>query len=138
MNESGLVSRWRSWAPQLRSILRIVAAFLFIQVGTAKWFAFPVAVMPGGGTVPAGSQLWFAAVLEVVGGSLILLGLFTRPVAFLLAGEMAFAYFIGHAPHGFWPLVNQGSPAIFFCFLWLYFSAAGPGSWSVDALRRRA
>ena len=138
MNESGLVSRWRSWAPQLRSILRIVAAFLFIQVGTAKWFAFPVAVMPGGGTVPMGSQLWFAAVLEVVGGSLILLGWFTRPVAFLLSGEMAFAYFIGHAPHGFWPLVNQGSPAIFFCFLWLYFSAAGPGSWSVDALRRRA
>ncbi len=138
MNEPGLASRWRSWAPQLRSILRIVAAFLFMQVGTAKWFAFPVAVMPGGGTVSMGSQLWFAAVLEVVGGSLILLGLFTRPVAFLLAGEMAFAYFIGHAPHGFWPIVNQGSPAIFFCFLWLYLSAAGPGSWSLDALRRRA
>lgn len=138
MNGSGLASRWRSWSPQLRSILRIVAAFLYMQVGSAKWFAFPVAVMPGGGTVPVGSLLWFAAVLEVVGGGLILLGLFTRPVAFVLAGEMAFAYFIGHAPHGFWPVVNQGSPAIFFCFLWLYLSAAGPGRWSLDALRGRA
>lgn len=137
MNDSGMASRWRSWAPQLRSILRIVAAFLYMQVGSAKWFAFPVAVMPGGGTVPVGSLLWFAAVLEVVGGGLILLGLFTRPVAFVLAGEMAFAYFIGHAPHGFWPVVNNGSPAIFFCFLWLYLSAAGPGRWSLDALRGR-
>jgi len=138
MNISGLAARWRSWAPQLRSILRIVAAFLYMQVGSAKWFAFPIAVMPGGGTVPIGSQLWFAAVLEVVGGSLILLGWCTRPVAFLLSGEMAFAYFIGHAPHGFWPIVNQGSPAIFFCFLWFYLSAAGPGPWSVDAMRGKA
>jgi putative oxidoreductase len=135
VNGSGLVSRWRSWAPYLLSILRIVAAFLFIQVGTAKLFAFPAAVMPGGGTAPMGSLVWFAAVLEVVGGSLLFLGLFTRPVAFILAGEMAFAYFIGHAPNGFWPVLNQGMPAILFCFLFLYLSAAGAGPWSLDARR---
>jgi putative oxidoreductase len=138
VNGPGIVSRWRSWAPQLLSILRIVAAFLFIQFGTAKWFAFPAAVMPGGGTALMGSLPWFAAVLEVVGGGLLLLGLFTRPVAFILAGEMAFAYFIGHAPNGFWPVLNQGHPAILFCFVYLYFSAAGPGPWSLDALRQRA
>ena len=135
MNGSGIGSRWRSWAPRLLSILRIIAAFLFIQFGTAKWFAFPAAVMPGGGTAAAGSLAWFAAVLEVVGGGLLLLGLFTRPVAFILAGEMAVAYFIGHAPQGFWPVLNQGHPAILFCFVYLYLSAAGPGPWSLDAKR---
>lgn len=129
----------RSWAPQLLSILRIVVAFMFIQVGSAKWFAFPAAVMPGGGTAAVGSLVWVAAVLEVVGGSLILLGLFTRPVAFILSGEMAFAYFMGHAPSGFWPVLNQGQPAVFYCFFFLYLSAAGPGPWSLDAMiaRRR-
>src|SRR3979490_1972097 len=106
MTESSIFAKWRSWAPQFLSILRIVAAFVFFQVGSAKWFAFPAAVMPGGGTAPFGSLVWFAAVLEVVGGSLLFLGLFTRPVAFILAGEMAFAYFIGHAPNGFWPVLN--------------------------------
>ena len=139
MNGSGIVARWRSWSPQLLSILRIVVAFMFIQVGSAKWFAFPAAVMPGGGTAPVGSLVWVAAVLEVVGGALLLLGLFTRPVAFILAGEMAFAYFMGHAPSGFWPVLNQGQPAIFYCFFFLYLSAAGPGPWSLDAMiaRRR-
>ena len=133
MNDSGLVSRWRSWAPPLLSILRIVAAFLFIQVGTAKLFAFPGAVMPGGGTAAAWSLPWIAGVLEVFGGGLLLLGLFTRPVAFILSGEMAVAYFYGHAPLGFWPVLNQGAPAVFYCFLFLYFSTAGPGPWSLDA-----
>ena len=130
----------KEWAPQLRSILRIVVAFLYVQVGSAKWFAFPAAILPGGGTAPVGSLVWFAGVIEVVGGTLFLLGLFTRPVAFILSGEMAFAYFIGHAPHGFWPVLNQGAPAIFFCFTFLYFSAAGAGPWSLDALlaRRRS
>ncbi len=130
----------KEWAPQLRSILRIVVAFLYVQVGSAKWFAFPAAILPGGGTAPVGSLVWFAGVIEVVGGTLFLLGLFTRPVAFILSGEMAFAYFIGHAPHGFWPVLNQGAPAIFFCFTYLYFSAAGAGPWSLDALlaRRRS
>lgn len=137
MTDSGLVARWRSWAPYLLSILRIIAAFLFMQVGTAKLFAFPAAVMPGGGTAPVGSLPWIAGFLEVFVGLLLLFGLFTRPVAFLLSGEMAFAYFMGHAPQGLWPVLNQGTNAILFCFLYLYFSAAGPGPWSIDALIRR-
>jgi putative oxidoreductase len=127
----------KEWAPQLLSILRMVVAFLYFQVGSAKWFAFPAAIMPGGGTAPAGSLVWFAGVIEVIGGTLLFLGLFTRPVAFILAGEMAFAYFIGHAGHGFWPVLNQGAPAVFYCFTFLYFSAAGPGPWSLDALLAR-
>ncbi|MFN2571628.1 MAG: DoxX family protein [Gemmatimonadales bacterium] len=130
----------KEWSPQLLSILRIVLAFLFIQVGSAKWFAFPAAVMPGGGTAAVGSLPWIAGVLEVIGGTLILVGLFTRPVAFVLAGEMAVAYFLGHAPHGFWPVLNQGALAVIYCFLFLYISAAGPGAWNLDALlaRRRS
>jgi putative oxidoreductase len=127
----------KEWAPQLLSLLRIVVAFMFIQIGSAKWFAFPAAVMPGGGTAAVGSLVWVAAVLEVVGGTFLLLGLFTRPVAFILSGEMAFAYFMGHAPQGFWPVLNQGQPAIFYCFFFLYLSAAGPGPWSLDAMLRR-
>ncbi len=140
MTDSGLVARWRSWAPYLLSVLRIISTFLFMQVGTAKLFAFPGAVMPGGGTAPMGSLPWIAGFLETFVGLLLLIGLFTRPVAFLLSGEMAFAYFMGHAPHGLWPVLNQGSPAILFCFLFLYLSAAGPGPWSIDALlwRRRS
>lgn len=135
--DTGLAARWRSWAPYLLSILRIVAAFLFIQVGTAKILAFPAAVMPGGGTAPMTSLPGIAGLLEMVGGSLLLLGLFTRPVAFLLSGEMAFAYFLGHAPQGFWPVLNNGAQAILDCFIWLYISAAGPGPWSIDAIRRK-
>ncbi len=112
-----------------------MAAFLFFQFGSAKWFAFPGAIMPGGGTAHFASLVWFAAVLEVVGGGLLLLGLFTRPVAFILAGEMAVAYFYGHASHGFWPVINQGTPAILFCFVFLYLWAAGGGPWSLDAKR---
>jgi putative oxidoreductase len=130
----------KAWSPELLSVLRIVLAFLFFQVGSAKWFAFPAAIMPGGGTAAVGSLVWFAGIIEVIGGTLILLGLFTRPVAFVLSGEMAFAYFLGHAPMGFWPVLNQGGPAVIYCFLFLYFSAAGPGPWSLDALiaRRRS
>ena len=138
MNDPSLAARWRSWAPQLLSTLRIIAAFLFTQYGTAKLLAFPGAVMPGGGTASLTSLAGIAGLLEMVGGALLLIGLFTRPVAFILSGEMAVAYFKGHAPQGFWPVLNQGSPAIFFCFLWLYVSAAGPGPWSLDALRHAA
>jgi putative oxidoreductase len=137
MTAPNLATKWRSRVPYLLSILRIVAAFLFMQFGTAKLFAFPAAIMPGGGTAPFGSLAWFASVLETFGGFLLLTGLFTRPVAFILSGEMAFAYFIGHAPQGFWPVLNQGHPAILFCFLFLYLSAAGPGPWSLDAKLRR-
>jgi putative oxidoreductase len=138
MNESGVAARWRSWSPYFLSLLRIISAFLFIQVGTAKIFAFPGAVMPGGGTAPAWSLAWVAGVLEAFGGFLLLVGLFTRPVAFLLSGEMAVAYFMGHAPQGLWPVLNQGTDAVFYCFLWLFFSSAGPGPWSLDALRGAA
>jgi putative oxidoreductase len=137
MPDENIPSRWRSWAPQFLSILRIVAAFLFIQFGTAKLFAMPGPLMPGGGTVPVGSLVWFAAIIESVGGVLLLFGLCTRPVAFIVSGEMAIAYFHGHAPHGFWPVLNGGHPAVLFCFVWLYFSSAGAGPWSLDALFHR-
>jgi len=130
----------KEWAPYLLSILRIIVAFLFIQHGSAKWFAFPAAVMPDGGVAAMGSLPWFAAVIETLGGSLMLAGLFTRPVAFILAGEMAVAYFLGHAGRGFWPTLNGGEPAVFYCFTYLYLSAAGAGSLSLDAVlaRRRS
>jgi len=137
VTDSALASRWRSAAPYLHSILRIVAAFVFTQFGTAKLFAFPGAIMPGGGTVPVASLLGLAGVLEALGGLFLLVGLFTRPVAFLLAGEMAVAYFIGHGSHGFWTVLNQGTPAVIYCFVWLYISAAGAGPWSLDAKRGR-
>jgi putative oxidoreductase len=121
----------------LLSILRISAAFLFVQYGSTKLFAYPAAVMPGGGTASLTSLAGVAGALELVGGALLLLGVFTRPVAFLLSGQMAVAYFMAHAPRGFWPVLNDGAPAVFFAFLWLYVSAAGPGPWSIDALRRR-
>jgi putative oxidoreductase len=138
MTAPNVVTKWRSWAPQLLSVLRIIASFLFMQFGTAKLIAFPAAIMPGGGTAPIGSLPGIAGLLESVGGALLLLGLFTRPVAFIVAGEMAVAYFIAHAPQGFWPVLNQGHPAIIFCFVWLYLSAAGAGPWSLDATLRGA
>jgi putative oxidoreductase len=130
-----IVAKWPTWAPYLLSVLRIVTAFLFMQFGMAKLFAFPAAIMPGEGTAPVVSLVGLASILETFGGLLLLLGLFTRPVAFIVAGEMAIAYFVGHAPQGFWPVLNQGHPAIMFCFVWLYISAAGPGPWSLDAKR---
>jgi putative oxidoreductase len=139
MTAPSVALKWRSWEPYLLSILRIVTAFLFMQFGTAKLFGFPAPLMPGGGTAPFGSLPWVAGFLEAFGGAFLLVGLFTRPVAFLLSGEMAFAYFMGHAPKGFWPVLNGGPPAILFCFTFLYISAAGPGPWGLDALpgRRR-
>src|SRR5947199_372677 len=128
MTAPTVVARWSTWAPQLRSVLRIFAAFTFMQFGTAKLFAFPGAIMPGGGTAPVVSLVGLASILESFGGALLLVGLFTRPVAFLLAGEMAVAYFIGHGSHGFWTVLNQGTPAVIYCFVWLYLSAAAPAS----------
>ena len=137
MAASEIAAKWSRRGPQLQSLLRIVAAALFIAVGSMKLFAFPVGVPPTGGRVPLLSQLGLGAVLEVFGGTLLLLGLFTRPVAFLLAGEMAVAYFQFHAPKSLWPAINGGMPAVLFCFVWLYFSAAGAGPWSLDAQRRK-
>jgi putative oxidoreductase len=130
-----IAAKWSAWAPQLRSVLRIVAAFMFITSGTMKLFAFPAGVPPDGGTVPLMSQMGLGAILEVFGGGLVLLGLFTRPMAFVLSGEMAVAYFQFHFPQGFWPTMNGGIPAALYCFVWLYFSAAGAGPWSLAARR---
>ncbi|MGC4001304.1 MAG: DoxX family protein [Anaeromyxobacter sp.] len=140
MAEPEIVRRWRSFEPQLLSILRIIVAFLFIQYGTAKLYAWPGPIIPGGGTVPVLSLAGIAGLFEAYGGALMLVGLFSRPVAFILSGEMAVAYFHGHAGNGFWPVLNQGAPAVFYCFAFLYLSAAGPGPWSLDALlaRRRS
>ena len=135
MSTSNLVAKWSTWGPQLQSVLRVVAASMFILVGGMKLFAFPAGIPPHGGTAPLMSQIWIGGVLEVVGGALLLLGLFTRPVAFLLSGEMAVAYFQFHSPRGFWPVMNEGVAAVLYCFVWLYFSAAGAGPWSLDAKR---
>lgn len=132
-----LTGRWISFAPYFLSLLRIIGGFLFVQHGGTKILGWPAAVMPGGGTAPLMSQAGVAGVLELVGGALLLVGLFTRPVAFVLSGLMAFAYFIGHAGDGFWPVLNNGALAVIYCFVWLYISAAGGGPWSLDAMMRR-
>lgn len=122
------------WAPRVLSVLRTITAFLYIWHGTQKFFGFP-----GGNAAPLDlmTPRGASAVLEVFGGGLLLLGLFTRPVAFILSGHMAFAYFIAHAPQNFWPILNRGELAIMFCFVFLYLSAAGGGPWSLDAALRR-
>ena len=122
------------WAGQALSLLRIVAALLFLQHGTSKVLQFPPFPM---GDVPVGSLFWIAGVIEIVGGLLLLVGLLSRPVAFLLSGEMAVAYWMVHAPQSTFPLLNQGEGAILFCFIFLLIAAAGPGPWSLDASRKR-
>jgi putative oxidoreductase len=121
------------WSSQLLSIFRIIAAFLFMQHGAQKLLGFPV---PPQGEVAPFSLIGLAGVLELVGGLLLLLGLFTRPVAFVLAGQMAVAYFMAHAPRGFWPLLNGGELAVLYCFAFLYLAAAGGGVWSIDQVWR--
>jgi len=133
---SNLANRWAGLAPQLLSVLRIVAAVMFLQAGTTKLFGWPMA-MPDGSTASLMTQIGIGALLEVVGGFLLLIGLFTRPVAFVVSGEMAVAYFQFHLPQAFWPIVNQGQPAVLYCFIWLYLSAAGAGPWSLDAMRKK-
>jgi len=119
------------WTARVLSILRIVTALLFMQHGTSKLFGFPPSPFPVHSLM---SLIGVSAVLEAVGGGLLVLGLFTRPVAFILCGEMAVAYFMAHAPHSFFPLLNKGDSAIQFCFVFLYLVFAGPGPWSLDAL----
>jgi len=122
-------------ASYLQSLLRIVSAIVFMLHGTQKLFGFPSATpLPPSRML---SLLGAAGILEVFGGALMALGLFTRPVAFVLSGEMAVAYFRQHAPRGFWPILNGGELAVLFCFLWLFFSVAGPGPISVDAMIRK-
>jgi putative oxidoreductase len=127
-----------AWSPRLLSVLRIVAAFVYVQHGGQKLFAFPVAMSSSGATVSPFSLLGAAAIIEIVGGLLILVGLFTRVAAFICSGEMAAAYFLAHLPHAVLPIVNRGELPVLFCFIFLYFAAAGPGPWSLDALRGRA
>ena len=110
-------------------------AFMFILPGTMSSSPSPSGCPPDGSTATLMSQVGIGCILETLGGALLLLGLFTRPVAFILAGEMAVAYFQFHAPQSFWPIVNNGVSAALYCFVWLYFSAAGPGPWSLDAKR---
>jgi putative oxidoreductase len=117
-------------------LLRVVAALLFIQVGGLKLFGWFGGMPPGGGAAPFMTQTWIGGVLEVFGGAAIMLGLFTRPVAFILSGEMAVAYWQFHAPNGHWPVQNHGEPAVLFCFIFLYMAAHGAGAWSLDALMR--
>ncbi len=117
-------------------LLRVVAGFLFIQAGGLILFGW-FGGMPGGERVRLMSQTGIGGVLEFFGGILIMLGLFTRPVAFILSGMMAVAYWQFHFPNGYWPVQNQGMPAVLFCFIFLYMAAKGGGDWSIDALIRR-
>jgi putative oxidoreductase len=129
MNDDGMT---RSWAPRMLSVLRIMSALLFIAHGSQKLLGFPASER---GTVALFSFYGFAGFLELFGGILLAIGLFTRPVAFLLSGMMAVAYFMAHAPKSFFPVNNGGDAAILFCFVFFYLFTAGPGPWSVDAKR---
>ena len=124
-----------AWSPQLLSVLRIVAAVLYVLHGTQKMFGVPPSA--SGATVQLASRLGAAATIEIVLGTLILLGLFTRPAAFICSGEMAFAFFLSHFPRGWLPLLNQGELPVLFCFIFLYLAAAGAGAWSIDEARLR-
>lgn len=121
------------FAPYSLSILRIMAGLLFFLHGPQKLIGFPPSPRPAPELF---SMLGAAATLETIGGALLIIGLFTRPVAFVMSGLMAFAYFIAHAPRSFWPASNGGDAAILFCFVFLYLVFAGPGLWSLDARRK--
>lgn len=120
-----------TWAPRMRSVLRIVAALIFFAHGTQKILGFPASDF----SPAAFSMPWIAGMLELFGGALLIMGWFTRPVAFLLSGLMAAAYFIAHAPASFYPALNGGDAAILYSFVFLYLVFAGPGPWSIDAMR---
>ena len=125
------------WPQRMLSVLRIVAALVFITFGTMKLFNYPP-LPKGMPPIPLVSQLGLAGTLELFGGSLLLIGFLARPVAFILSGEMAVAYFQGHYPQSFWPTTNMGTPAILYCFIFLYFVFSGAGAWSVDAMIARS
>jgi len=127
----------QTWAPQAQGALRVVSGFLFLQHATAKFFGVPhVAAFDN---LTLFSLIGFAGVLELIGSLLLIIGLFTRPTAFILSGEMAAAYFMAHASQGHFlsPSLNQGEPAVLYCFIFLFFATAGAGAWSIDAARDR-
>jgi putative oxidoreductase len=124
------------WSGEILSLLRIAASFMFIQHGTQKLFGFPVEPRMPYEVMTLNPGL--AGLLEVILGPLLLVGIFTRQIALVLSGLMAFAYFMVHAPQGFWTLANNGDSAVLYCFVFLYIAAAGGGKWSIDALRGRA
>ncbi len=124
-----------AWAPRLLSILRIMAGLMLFEHGTAKLLKFPFVQTMA--TVDLSSMGGIAGFFELIGGALLIVGPFTRPVAFILAGMTAVAYFYAHAPRGFYPILNGGELAALYCFAFLYLAAAGPGPWSADAMRRK-
>jgi putative oxidoreductase len=125
-----------SWRPRVLSILRIFAGLELLQHGTGKWLGFPV--VPAFANASATSLSGIAGMIELVGGVLFVLGLFTRPVAFILSGLCAAAYFVSHAPRAFYPILNGGELAALYCFVFFYFVFAGPGPWSLDAMMKRS
>jgi putative oxidoreductase len=122
---------------RMLAVLRVVAGAVFVTAGTAILFGYPPSPQPMP-PLQLFSEMGIGGLLEVFGGLLIVLGLLTRPVAFILAGEMAVAYFQFHHPHSFFPTVNQGIPALLYCFLYLYLAVAGPGAWSLDSIIARS
>jgi putative oxidoreductase len=123
----------QAWSPRILSVLRIMTGLLFLQHGTAKLLGFPY--IASFDNLQLASLLGVSGILELVGGVLIVVGLLTRPTAFILSGMMAVAYFIAHAPQDFYPILNQGELAVLYCFVFLYLSVAGAGPWSIDAAR---
>ena len=129
-----------AWSPPLLSILRLVSALLFLEHGASKVLGFPPPPMHAAGPPMPAVMAFLAQAsgpIELIGGLFLVLGLFTRVTAFILSGEMAVAYFLVHAPRGFFPILNAGELAIVYCFAFLYLAAAGPGPWSVDAIREK-
>jgi len=124
-----------AWAPRLLSVLRFMSGLLLLQHGTGKLLKFPAGVVPP--TFDLNSMPGYAGVIELVCGILLVLGLFTRPAAFVASGLTAVAYFMAHAPQGFFPILNRGELAVLYCFAFLYLAAAGGGPWSIDAVRRK-
>lgn len=129
------VDFWTGWTPIVLSLLRMVSALLVLQHGTSKILKFPH--NPNYDNLKIFSLIWFAGALELVFGSMLAAGFFTRFAAFVLSGEMAFAYFLSHAPRSFLPIVNNGNLAVLYCFVFFYLAFAGPGPWSIDAMRPR-
>ena len=131
-----MLENMAAWAPRALSVLRIITGLMIIQHGMAKLIGFPA--VPAFANLNPMSLIGAAGFIELIGGALLIIGFLTQPVAFIISGEMAFAYFMAHAPKSFFPLINGGTLAIIFCFACLYLSTAGAGPWSVDAATKRA